>query len=189
MTKTTTLIAVTLASAISFPLAAQNCKTDSIEPSIEAEQLIDNRDGTVTDAKTGLTWAQCSLGQEWSAAGCSGDPENFWRQGPPSQADHDWGAALQAASQFNHNGGLAGEADWRIPNIKELASITERQCHEPSINVEYFPETPSAAYLSSTIEVTNGGDVMGGRAISFKTGSDIIFSNNKKRHVRLVRNN
>ena len=178
MTKIKMMIAVALASAVSLPLAAQICKTESIVASIEADQLIDNSDGTVTDAKTGLVWSQCSIGQEWSESGCSGEPANL-----------EWQGALQAASQFNHSGGLAGEIDWRLPNIKELGSIVEHQCHSPAINEEYFPETPSESYLSSTVQVDKSGVVQGGRSIYFGLGSDLTPQVNAKRHARLVRSN
>lgn len=178
MKKTKMIMAVALVSAVSFPIAAQTCKTGDIEQTINPDRLIDNGDGTVTDAETGLMWTQCSIGQEWTEAGCSGAPMDF-----------NWSEALQAANQFNHNGGLADETDWRMPNIKELGSLVEHQCHSPAINLDYFPDTPSATYLSSSMKVDEFGNVRGGRSIDFALGSDLTPEVSVRRHIRLVRSN
>lgn len=171
------ILAATLVCAASLPVAAQTCKTSSIQPTVNPDQLIDNGDGTVTDAKTGLMWMQCSIGQTWTEEGCAGAP-----------LDLSWQDALQTANQFNHNGGLAGKIDWRMPNIKELGSLVEHQCHSPAINLDYFPDTPSATYLSSTAKVSNG-IVQGGRSIDFAFGSDLTPEVSVRRHIRLVRSN
>lgn len=172
------LIAGALAAVIAAPVSAQVCKTDTIRPSVNPERLINNDDGTVTDAQTGLVWMQCSIGQTWAADGCSGAPTDF-----------TWSQALQAANQFNHNGGLAEKTDWRIPNIKELGSLVEHQCTQPAINVVHFPDTPSATYFSSTVKVDTAGNVMGGRYIDFSTGSDLSPEISALRYIRLVRSN
>lgn len=178
MSKAKLIIAATMATIVSLPAAAQTCKTDSIKATINPDRLIENGDGTVTDAKTGLMWTQCSLGQEWTEAGCSGAPTDF-----------DWEGALQASDQFNHNGGLAKKTDWRMPNIKEIGSLVEHQCHSPAINLVYFPDTPSATYFSSTAKVDQLGNVQGGRSIDFAFGSDLTPQVSSRRHVRLVRSN
>ncbi|MGR5500523.1 DUF1566 domain-containing protein [Vibrio sp. DNB22_10_4] len=60
--------------------------------------LVDNRDKTVTDKATGLTWQQ-------------GD----------SQQGMDWFSGIQYCENLE----LAGKSDWRMPNIKELQSIVD----------------------------------------------------------------
>jgi len=172
-----TIVAV-MAAAISIPVAAQTCKTNSIKATINPDRLIENGDGTVTDAETGLMWTQCTIGQEWTESGCSGAP-----------TDLDWEAALQASDQFNHNGGLADQTDWRMPNIKELGSLVEHKCHSPAINLVYFPDTPSATYFSSTVNPDQLGNVLSGRSIDFAFGSDLTPQVSTRRHVRLVRSN
>lgn len=171
------MIAAALATFVSLPVVAQTCK-DSIEYTVHPDQLINNGDGTVTDAKTGLMWTQCSFGQEWSENGCSGSPMNL-----------EWDEALLAAQVFNEDGGLAEKADWRVPNIKELGSIVEHKCHSPAISLDYFPDTPSATYFSSTVKKNEFGAVAGGRTVDFTWGTDLTPEVSVQRHVRFVRSN
>jgi len=94
--------------------AAQTCKYDSIPATAPASRFTDNGDGTVTDKTTGLQWQRCSQGQTWSGGTCAG-----------TATGHTWQAALQLADVATY----AGRSDWRLPNIKELASIVEQACY------------------------------------------------------------
>ncbi len=58
----------------------------------------DNRDGTVSDLATGLVWQQADSGRAM-----------------------DWRESLRYADKFK----LAGQGDWRLPNVKELQSIVD----------------------------------------------------------------
>lgn len=94
--------------------------------------------GTVTDLKTGLMWAQCSLGQIWdqSTNTCLGNELGF-----------NW----NSAQSFAQNVVLANYSDWRIPNLKELASIVALDRYDPAINLYAFPSTRSnIAFWTST---------------------------------------
>lgn len=115
------------------------CKPESIPAATPTADFVDNRDGTVTHKRTGLAWMRCSLGQSWDGKSCAGEAKKYV-----------WKKALQAAADFNAAGGYAGHADWRLPNIKELDSIVETQCIDPSINLEMFPATPVFRFWSST---------------------------------------
>lgn len=101
--------------------------------------FIDNKDGSVTDLRTSLIWAKCSIGQTYtlSSNSCSGS-------GAISYAT--WGEALAAADSYSIN----GTTGWRLPNIKELGSLVDRSCAEPTINLTLFPNTVSSVYYSST---------------------------------------
>lgn len=119
----------------------QVCKPKSIQASTPTADFVMRRDGTVTHKLTGLVWMRCALGQKWNGKTCTGTP-----------ATYEWQQALQAASAFNTGAGFAGHIDWRLPNIKELDSIVEVQCHKPSINLHVFPETPAGRFWSGTFD-------------------------------------
>ncbi|CAN8138840.1 exported hypothetical protein [uncultured Thiomicrorhabdus sp.] len=103
--------------------------------------FVNNGDGTLSHTSSNLMWKICSQGQELSAGGgqCVGNVE-----------EKNWQQALQTARDLNQTGGFAGYTDWRLPNIKELASIMELQCVAPVINWSLFPNTPSGIFWSST---------------------------------------
>lgn len=160
--------------AASMSATAQVCLDDKIQRTTQSEQFLDNGDGTVTDAKTGLMWMQCSLGQVFRDGGCSGGASIY-----------TWQQALRAAQTLNLAGGWAGYVDWRVPNIKELGSLVEAQCYSPAIDLDLFPDTPSGTYWSSTPDSRDGRVA---RAINFVDGSDLTPEVRKQRYVRLVRN-
>jgi len=102
----------------------------------DPDDFLINNDGTVSHDATGLVWMQCLLGQEWMDGECLGEPEPL-----PVQK------ALQEAEHFE----FAGFDDWRLPNFKELETLTERACREPAIDRNIFPNHPSRGIsLSST---------------------------------------
>jgi hypothetical protein len=92
-------------------------------------------DGTdVTDVQAnGLVWRRCVEGQAFDGSTCTGSP-----------------------SRMTHEGALAHamtQAGWRLPNIKELTWIVEREQFEPALDRAVWPGSPSEPYWSSTPEV------------------------------------
>jgi len=150
-------------------LAEQVCKYDSIPATAPASRFTDNGDGTVTDQASGLQWKRCSEGQTWNGSTCVGTLNGY-----------TWQKALQHANTATY----AGKDDWRLPNIKELASIVEGACSNPAIDLAAFPGTTSNVFLSSSPQhETNGvGEVFfyyGHIGTTNKANPDV---------VRLVRN-
>jgi hypothetical protein len=88
-------------------------------------RLLDNGDGTVTDHRTGLIWQQRA-----------------------SDKPMPWEAALQACDNLE----LAGHSDWRLPNVKELRSLSDDQLVQPSLNKKFFAGAQAALYWSSTTQ-------------------------------------
>lgn len=120
----------------------------------------------VTDARTGLVWARCSVGQVWDGTTCSG-----------------------IASSYTHEQALSfaqGAVGWRLPSVRELSSLADKGCQSPAIDSAAFPNTRDTAYWSSTPYV--GGAVGNSWGVVFDRGS---VANNVARHdavsVRLLR--
>ncbi|NBX27428.1 MAG: DUF1566 domain-containing protein, partial [Chitinophagia bacterium] len=96
---------------------------DVVSPTTVANAFTDNGNQTITDNLTQLVW-----------------------QKNPRIDSMTWEDALQYADTFQ----LAGYADWRLPNIKELQSINDEKRGSPSINKTYFPTAITGKYFSST---------------------------------------
>lgn len=84
----------------------------------------------VADAHTGLVWQRCSLGQTWDGSHCAG-----------TAARMSWVQALAQAAAMAQDTGVA----WRLPNVKELASLTEDSVRGPAVDSRAFPDTPQAS--------------------------------------------
>ena len=157
--------------------AEGNCFPEIIAPSNDPEQFIDNQDGTVTDARTALTWTVCSIGQVFENETCTGEANVF-----------SWHQALGQVQVANADV-LYGQNDWRLPSVKELGSIVERQCQSPSIDLAVFPNTPSGTYRTSTPDTrAQGSRNAEDRYISFDTGLEFDPNFQGLGYVRLVRN-
>jgi hypothetical protein len=89
----------------------------------------------VKDNKTQLIWRRCPEGMTWSGDTCGGSASTMTHQ-----------AALQQAASQAADTGVA----WRLPNVKELASIVDRSRSNPAIDTSAFPATPSNAFWSSS---------------------------------------
>lgn len=157
--------------AISPAVQAQTCNAN-MPASTPDSQLTDNGNGTVTDTKTGLMWKKCMEGV--SGDNCdSGSAGSF-----------TWQTALQQPGVVNTGGGFAGQTDWRLPNIKELRSIVEEKCVDPSINLTRFPNTPSSVVWSGSPSAY-GSDYAW--YVNFGNGYSSIYNRYHYFQVRLVR--
>lgn len=152
----------------SFSLMSQTC-LETITPTLSESDFTDNADGTLTDTRYGLMWMRCSLGQTWENETCNGDALEL-----------NWQQALVAAHGYVY----ADKLGWRVPNIKELASITERQCVRPAINNVLFPATPSDDFWTSTPAVADGQRAW---VIAFFNSSNSIKAKSAFVYTRLVR--
>jgi hypothetical protein len=82
-----------------------------------------NPNGTVSDNTTGLIW---------------------------QQEDDNTGRTWEQALAYCENLTLDSQADWRLPNIKELESIADDSRVFPAIDTAAFPNTDSSGCWSST---------------------------------------
>jgi hypothetical protein len=120
--------------------------------------------GTVYDKNSDLTWARCSVGQQWQeGAGCVGTIETL-----------TWSQALKR-----------GEGGWRVPTVKELETLIARACSKPAIDENVFQgiAADKLAYWSGT-EVGSYG---GAWAVSFLVGTTGYDAQAMRLPVRLVR--
>ncbi len=92
-------------------------------PVILPQKILDNFDGTVTDLATGLIW-----NQEISADSLT------------------WENALVAAETLEY----AGSRAWRLPNIKELQSISDAERINPCFYQGIFSNASIGKFWSST---------------------------------------
>jgi hypothetical protein len=121
--------------------------------------FVDNYDETITDTSTAL----------------------MWQQGEPGAK------SLSSALSYCENLELpsgSGQTDWRLPNIKELESITDDTRFNPAINTTFFPNAQNYYWSSTTYayypEVA-WGVVFGGKGYVAGYGKDNSFN------VRCVR--
>jgi hypothetical protein len=124
-------------------------------------------DGTeVTDSKTGLVWQRCSAGQSWSAgtSTCTGTAATYTHE-----------AALSFAKT---------QTGWRLPNVKELSSITDKTRKNPAIDVTAFPAAPSGFFWTST---PRADDASGAWTVNFDNGFVFSGSRGYTFQVRVVR--
>ena len=114
--------------------------------------------GTVTDNETGLMWEVAT------------------------SAAITWDVALANSVTAI----TAAYTDWRLPNSKELASLTDKACSSPAINAVVFPGTVSGNYWTST-PVNNAGSANSAFTVNFANGSLNVTTKNTANNVRLVR--
>jgi hypothetical protein len=123
-----------------------------------ARRYVDNGDGTITDASTGLTW------EKKSRDGSLHD----WNTG------YTWSDAFAAFIAGLNSARFAGYTDWRLPNINELQTLVDygraSLMIDPAFNTNCVANctvltcsctTPGAAYWSSTTVTGPLGGVNG----------------------------
>ena len=94
----------------------------------------------MTDSQTGLVWRRCPEGMSWSGSECAGTNGAYTHE-----------AALQYALRVKTSTGVA----WRLPNVKELASILDRSVYSPAVDRSVFSNVPSTLFWSSSPIVGN----------------------------------
>ena len=82
-----------------------------------------------------------------------------------------------------NNAGFGGHADWRMPNREELRSICDYGRVNPAIKTDYFPNTVSSYYWSST---TYAFDTSGAWLVYFNDGHDGWVNKGNYYYVRAV---
>ncbi len=63
---------------------------------------------------------------------------------------YNWYGAQDVFIATLNGQNFGGHNDWRLPTVKELSSIVNRDWHDPAINTTFFPNTRCSYYWSST---------------------------------------
>jgi hypothetical protein len=119
------------------------------------------RGGEVYDSRTKLTWARCSVGQEWKDQHCVGTVKTF----------------SFASAQTQASGG------WRVPTKDELLTLIDPDRKEfPVVDVAAFPDmdaghpwywssTPNGSSIAWYVDFTDGytsGFIDGANAMAIR---------------------
>ena len=97
-------------------------------PSADGSEVMDNL--------SGLIWRRCTEGQTWNGSTCIG-----------------------SSTAYTHEGALAQAkllSTWRLPNVKELSSLTDEGLYNPSIDTTVFAASPTGTFWTATPVVILG---------------------------------
>jgi len=126
--------------------------------------------GTAIDKRTNLMWYRYNSGQFWHGGKCRGSVDRF-----------TWQQALGIAQEAK----VAGYTDWRLPTVKELKGLVEKECVNPAINPYVFPAVDTEVYWTSEDNFFNRYLAWG---VFFFNGSDFGRHDKRAEHpVLLVR--
>ncbi|AXR60503.1 DUF1566 domain-containing protein [Leptospira mayottensis] len=108
-------------------------------------------DYTTLDTLHGLTWKTCAQGQ--TGSNCSGGATMInW-----TDANAGLAGSCTTLNGLNNGQGYARKTNWRIPTVKELASLIHYS-NNPHINNTSFPNTFSGTkYMTNTADTTTPG--------------------------------
>jgi hypothetical protein len=121
------------------------------------EGLFDNGDGIVIDGATFLMWQQDDPGMM------------------------SWGDAMAYCEGLT----LSDYTDWRLPNVKEAASLLDDNRSNPAIDKTYFKNAQADRYWPSTILASNSHNWAW--YVDFASGYLVYSFQSDKNYVRCVR--
>jgi hypothetical protein len=113
-------------------ISSVRCITGSLDT---IKSLVQMSPNIIKDNKSGLLWQKCSKGQD-ILSNCSGITSKI-----------SWNNAIDYCNSII----IDGYNNWRLPNVNEWISISDYSKNNfPAINVNFFPNTPSGPYWTST---------------------------------------
>lgn len=142
-----------------------------------------NEDGTVTDQYTALMWQRCPVGFVLDDAGTPQDMSDDVCNATGAEPARIWQSTLQDAQ----DDASAGYDDWRLPNVKELESLTTA-CTVPTLETDVFPDTPvDRAFWTSTPNQDPRTSEGAAWQVNFANGELTSLARGVQAYRRLVR--
>ena len=92
---------------------------------------------------------------------------------------------FQAAQTVPGTLNVAGFTDWRMPTVEELFCLADRTRVRPAIDTDFFPDTPSDWFWSSTPLASSPSDCAW--LVYFGNGGSDWFNRGSEGFVRAVR--
>ncbi len=122
-----------------------------------ASDYVDNSDGTVTDKSSGLVWQQ-----------------------PHEHELRTWEQAVNYCDELT----LGNNSNWRLPEVKELETLLDKNRFAPTINRQYFSDTLSAFFWTASTDKDQTDQAW---IVGFNGGHVISEHKGLKNYVRCVR--
>jgi hypothetical protein len=174
--KSTTFVLACAASTCLPAWSAQQCEGPSRRHVTEFSAMGDG--SQVFDKRNNLIWMRCIEDQSWNGSTCVANDPDAVNPGP--------GLTYQQAKLLVAEKSTLDE-HWRLPTRKELLTLREPNCYNPSQNLAVFPTQPEwsadGAFWTSTPEAKGVSLVSAiGVSDAWSTTSEANVH-----HVRLVR--
>lgn len=148
------------------PVQADTCAPGYLQDNPDAIYY-DNRNGTITDVRTGLMWRQCLEGRIGGALCPVGSTLTF-----------TWTQALARA----RNSTYVGYTDWRLPSVRELLSLVEHCRASPALSPYFATSESNRVWTASPYQV-----LLGAWYVDFGSGFSGSTTTDQHYAVRLVR--
>lgn len=99
-----------------------NCRETLLSVDTGRFQLLEK--GIAYDPELKIDWYRCSVGERFINGRCLGSP-----------LVQRWGESVKTIEDMNEK----SNSSWRLPTLKELASLKVEGCGNPSVNTNVFP--------------------------------------------------
>jgi hypothetical protein len=144
----------------------------SFYPSLPESRFLDNKNGTITDTRTGLMWIKNGWPIEFLSA-------------------VDWWRAVDKCKNFRHG----GYSDWRLPTINEWRSLIDTRNQNPALVepnpfrniIAHMPYWSESNYTIGQGHVYKKQPYVKSYAVTLFTGSINHLNKNEKAFILPVR--